>query len=124
MLPTQEHADQASAPGGVRAAQLQGFVDKPLELERVRVGPAWIRSGERVLPVNPDASPQMTHGPADEAQGPRDRRDALTLFGPLHNHLAQRQRSRMWHEQSSLENVVNLDAHGTLSTLSSCGKTS
>jgi hypothetical protein len=83
-----------------------------------------IRSGDCIFALNPDALQQMTYRPADQAQGARDHRDALTLFGPLHNHTAQWQRSRMWHEQSSLEKVVNRDAHGTLALDSSCGKTS
>jgi hypothetical protein len=106
------------------AAQMQGFVHEFAEPERVGISQAWVRSGDRVFTENPDAAQQVTHGAGDEAKGLSDRCSALTLFGPLQNNLTQRQRSRMWHEQSSLQEEFHREAHGTLSFSLRCGKTS
>jgi len=124
MPPTQEDTDQASAPGGMLTAQMQGLVDQLSELQRERISPARIRSNDCIFPLNTNALQQMTHGTADKTQGTRNRRHALTPFGTSHNHSTQRQRNRMWHEHSSLEKVINHEAHGTVSAVCSCGKTS
>ena len=83
-----------------------------------------VRSGDRVFTENPDAAQQVTYGAGDEAKGLSDRCSALTLFSPLQNNLTQRQRSRMWHEQSSLQEEFHREAHGTLSFSLRRGKTS
>jgi hypothetical protein len=108
----------------VRAAQLEGLLDQGAERRRMQEGSAWVRSGQRVWPVNAEATHQVTHRAADKTQGTRDGAGTLTVCGLLGNHLTQGHRSRVRHEQSSLENVFNLEAHGTVSPLLRPGKTS
>jgi hypothetical protein len=64
----------------------------------------------------------MPHRAWNKAKGLSNRRDALTLFDTLPNYSTQRQRSRMWHEQSSLQQEFHLDAHDTLSFASGPAK--
>ena len=66
---------------------LQGFLDQGAELGRVRVGPARVRSEEGVLALNAETLQQLTQAARDEAQGTCNQAGALTLFGPLDNHL-------------------------------------
>ena len=113
IVPVQQHAHQARAPGRVGAAPLYGLLDQGAKPGRVRVGSAGVRSGEGVGAVPAEALHQLPHGAGDEAQAARNQAGALTLFGPLDDELTQRQRSRMWHEQSSLKKVFHRDAHGT-----------
>jgi hypothetical protein len=107
IVPTQQHAHQARAPGGVRAAQLQGLFDQGAELGRVRVVPAGVRSSEGVLALHAEALQQLTHGAGDEAQAACNQAGALTLFGPLDNDLTHGQGNRVWHERSSLKGVFH-----------------
>jgi len=105
-VPAQQHAHQASAPGGVLTAQLQGLLDQGAELGRVGVGLAGIRRDEGVLALHAQTLQQLTHGAGDEAQAARDQAGALPLFSPLDNHQTHGHRNRMWHEQSSLKKSV------------------
>jgi hypothetical protein len=126
MSATQENADQASTPAGMFAAKTQHFLLEILRGERGRLGEAGVRRSNRVLATYPKAAQQVTHGAGNQAEGRRDGRNALSLFGPLLDDLTQRQRDRMWHEQSSLQEEFNDETHDNLSldTLScpSCRK--
>jgi hypothetical protein len=103
MVPTQQHAHQARAPGGVGAAQLYGLLDQSPERRRVRVRSAGVRRGEGVGAVLAEALHQLSDGAGNEAQGTGNEARALTLFGSLDDHLTHGHRDRMWHEHSSLK---------------------
>jgi len=50
MPPSQEDTDQASSPGGMLAAQMQGLVDQFAKLLRERISPARVRSNDCIFP--------------------------------------------------------------------------
>jgi hypothetical protein len=115
MLTTQKHAHQARTPTGVLLTQYQGLVHQFPKPRRVRIRAAGVGGSNGIVTLQAKAAHQMTHGAWDKSKDLSDRRDALSLFDTLSNKLTQRQRSRMWHEQSSLQQEFHLDAHGTLS---------
>ena len=101
IVPAQQHAHQARAPGGGQAAQLDGLLDEGPGLRRVRS--AGVRSGECVGAVVAEPLQKLSHGAGDEAQGTGNQARALTLFGPPENYLTYGYRDGMWHERSSLK---------------------
>jgi hypothetical protein len=111
MLATQENPDQAGAPGGMLAAKSQHFRLEIPHGERRCLGVTGVRRSDSVLTTNPKAAQQMPHGTGNQAEGRRDGRNAVPLFGPLSDDLTQWQRDRVWHEQSSLQEEFNHQTH-------------
>jgi hypothetical protein len=120
LLAMQENTDQTGAPGGVLAAKTQGFVQEVPGYQCGPMGTAGVRRSDQVSAANPKAAQQVTHRAGNQAEGLRDGRNALPLFGPLSDYLTQWKRDRMWHEQSSLEQDFNRETHGMLSRDFTC----
>jgi hypothetical protein len=123
MIALQEHADQAGTPGRVLPTKLQRFVQELADRKRLRIVGAQVRRFDALRAAVAKAAHQVTHGTGSEAEGLGDVGAALPLLGTLLDDETEGHRDRMWHEQASLRERFDRNAHDNV-PLFSGGKTS